>query len=247
MSATKTWKGPVTALVELPDSPVWEFGDVVTQTRSYKGLHSFCLQEAGQNLLKNTLGAGDFAGFKVVRTRVTRERGDVGKLEVVWASWTTEATGSALPEDEFAVIPENLSPRIEKHELFSSLDTEQLALVHDAVQGATEEARQEAWDELVAQGNVFATDLVEKLERGQESYYLCALRYVWVTHSWTLPTIDRGGYVQAPLGPLAGYFVSDIDWLREADDLQYQNGIYRWTRSWLGGPLGHWDLDLYAL
>jgi hypothetical protein len=36
-----------------------------------------------------------------------------------------------------------------------------------------------------------------------------------------------------------------LSWLRQADTLHLQRTWWRLTRSWIGGPVGHWDNELY--
>ena len=261
MAAEKTWKGTATTLVEVPDSPTYELGEKVLQVRSYVGLHSLCVSEAFRAYQKGTIGMGDQTGYSVQKSTVSRSRGDQGLLVVTWESNGVES-GQTLPPEEYSVTPENQNPRVERHAAFDALKGETVTFVDTrpgysgtktiplltAIQNAAfSQDSRTFWAEVIATADEATTalKLLGKLEGGLESYYLCALRYAWVTHSWACPTVDRGGYPQTPLGPLAGYFSADIDWLRESDDLQFQNGIYRLTQSWSGGPESEWDADLY--
>jgi hypothetical protein len=90
--------------------------------------------------------------------------------------------------------------------------------------------------------------LIEKLTKGQETYYLAGLKYTWTRHFYDPQAINRGGYIEQPGGPLAGYLPYDFDWLRNCDRQQPvgTGGVYKVTYSWVGGPSGHWDRDLYA-
>lgn len=45
----------------------------------------------------------------------------------------------------------------------------------------------------------------------------------------------------------AGANGDGIDWLRLCDTIQYQRTWFRLTKSWQGGPLGHWDQQLYTV
>jgi hypothetical protein len=236
--STPTYKN-LTALIEQPESGAVEYGDITILTKVYRGTYANCLADA---LSKGTAGSGATAGFQVQKSTVVRERGDIGKLTIVW-----EANGSGggdVPPDEVAVSPDNQSPRIERHPMFISLETiaDELALVEDASRSQDQTTRDAAYAKLSDLGK----KLVDKIRRGNETYYLAGLRYAWVTHYYTTPTMYRGGWIESPGGPLTGYFSGDIGWLREADDLQYSNGVWRLTRSWLGAPNMHWDAELYS-
>ena len=37
----------------------------------------------------------------------------------------------------------------------------------------------------------------------------------------------------------------DISWLRQADEQDFSRTWFAVTRSWIGSPVGHWDIDLY--
>ena len=239
MSATPTQKGAIGVLTEAADSPTIVRGVRTSITRTYVGIYSVC---AAATWYKGDAGSGAEAGFQVASCTITKERGNHGKVVVVWESGGS-GSGQPLPLDEVAISPSNQNPRTARHPLYSSLTAADLQNVEDAClkQSATERAA--AYAALGATGQ----QLVDKIRLGNESYYLAALRYSWATHSYSIPTTTRGGYTESISGtPLSGYFVAGISWLREADDLQYSNGIWRRTRSWLGAADGHWDADLYA-
>jgi hypothetical protein len=41
------------------------------------------------------------------------------------------------------------------------------------------------------------------------------------------------------------FYADGISWLREADDANFQRSRFAVTRTWIGGPLGHWEEKLY--
>ena len=240
--ATPTWKGPTDQLVEANNSPTYELSERVLKTRIYHGLFSYC-ESLLPDYSRGTIGTGSEAGYLVSRTTLAKLRGKIGQLSIQWEA-SSDSSGQSLPSDEVAVTPNNLNPRLETHPRFtvggSALTAANLANVETALRAQDESARATAYAALPSLGK----ELVDRIRRGNESYYLAALRYSWVTHSWTIPSSTRGGYVESPGGPLSSYFVAGISWLREADDLQYQNGIWRRTRTWLGGPNGYFDAAL---
>lgn len=247
MPSTPTHKN-LGSLIEASESPIYEIGETITQTRIYHATISVCLANI---VFKGTAGTGAQSGYQVQRCTVTSLGGSQGRLTLVWEA-NASGSGATLPPDEVAVQADNQSPRVERHPIFKPLEDQKvgavgseeyvLDLVENAVRAQTRTDRETALGKLAAVP--LALKLIKKLQRGQESYYAASLRTAWVTHSWDLPSISRGGFRDPVQGPLAGYFVSDIDWLREADDLQYSNGIWRWTRSWLGSP--EWDPDIYT-
>lgn len=245
MPSTPTYKN-LSALIEQPNSGAINYSDRKLITKIYKGLRADCEADA---LPKRTAGSDDLVGFVVAESNVVPERGGLATLSIVWESTTAEA-GTVLPPDEVAVQPDNQSPRTERAAMFRPLDTQTVGteavmdIVYNAVHAQNKEARDIELAKLA--GNFLANQLVHKIRQGNESFYLASLRYVWATHYFSVPIMTRGGFIDAPGGPLAGYFVSDIAWLRESDDLQESNGIWRLTRSWLGAPNGHWDADLYG-
>lgn len=234
------------SLIEQPESGALEIGGgKITRTRIYAAKLSVCESNV---VFEGAAGSGDESGYVVSRCSVTPLGSEQGQLTIVFEA-AGSGSGATLPPDEVSVQPDNQNPRVERHPIFKPLEGQTvsgesvLAIVQSAVLAQDSAARTSQTDKLDT--NPLAQKLVEKLLRGQESFYMATFRYSWATHSWSVPSISRGGFRQSPLGPLAGYFVSDIDWLREADDLQYNNGIWRWTRTWQGAPGATFDVDLY--
>ncbi len=236
--ATPTWKGPTDQLVEANNSPTYELSERVIKTRIYHGLYSYC-ESLLPDYSRGTIGTGSESGYLVSRTTLAKLRGNIGQMTIQWEA-SSDSSGQTLPSDEVAVIPDNLNPRLEAHPNYAVLDDVDMQNVENALRANTRQERLVTDAFLTAEG----LDLVTRIRRGNESFYLAAFRYSWVTHSWTIPSSTRGGFVESPGGPLASYFTGTISWLREADALQYQSGIWRRTRTWLGGPAGHFDPDL---
>jgi hypothetical protein len=239
--------GVNTVLVEQPDSPEFNYGEVPTCTRKYKGLHSLCKSSA---LYSGTLGTGDMDGWTVKSSKVTRAPRQIGLLEVQWQM--TGAIGSGggeggggelqLPQDEYGLQPFDINPKIERHSIYADFDEEQWAEVRAVVDGTISDDR----ERFVASLTPLQTALVEKLHRGQENYYLAGWTYSWSTHHWDVPTLSAGGFLETPGGPLAGYLGSGIHWLRQADSLEFNGTTNKRTMTWIGGPVGHWDTDFYT-
>src|SRR5262249_35867825 len=56
-----------------------------------------------------------------------------------------------------------------------------------------------------------AQELVDKLRKGEDSFYLAGFRVQWSQYYWYPPEIDPGGYIQDPVteGGLPYYFWSN--------------------------------------
>lgn len=228
----------LSALVESPESRRVEWTkDALVETRIYVAAY-----DVARAALKApfTAGTDDLEGFIIRSSVVEAVRPGLGRLVDVWVFGGDDADPETvpLPQDEVAVSATNQSPRLERHPRYVSLTSEQLALVENALRAQTN-ARNDAYEDL----NTLGKELVDKIRAGNESYYLATLRYSWAVHSYTVPNTTRGGFVESISGPLAGYFSGSISWLREADQLEYSNGIWRKTVSWLGADT--WDEDIY--
>lgn len=235
---TPTYKN-LDILIEQPESGRVESADSRTITKIYRAKYSVCVAAIK---FKGTLGSGSLLGYEIRSSSVERERGDLGRLTDVWSAGGDDADPETtpLPQDEVAITANNLSPRLERHLKYSSLTAAEFQKVDDAVRAPNASQR----DAIKATLSTLGRELVDKITKGNESYYLATLRYSWVTHSYTVPNSTRGGYIDTIAGsPLAGYFLGTISWLREADNLEYSNGIWRLTRSWIGADA--WDSDLY--
>jgi hypothetical protein len=112
----------------------------------------------------------------------------------------------------------------------------------------------------------FGNALVGKLANGEESYYIAGYRYSYDLYSYTEPTLSEGGIIANRLegdvlqypnsaqydlgGPLNAAVPDNQGWLRLADKVEpagVNGSMYRLTITWLGGPNGLWDPDLYTV
>lgn len=238
MASTPTHKN-LSSLVEQPDSGRIESAAQRRMTKTYIATRAVALAALKT---KGTLGSGDTSGYVLESSTYSPRKGDQALLTDVWVAGGDDADpeSTPLPPDEVGVSGTNQGPRIERHPRYVSLTAANLLLVDKAVKSPLADERAAAYADLSATGR----ELVDKIRKGNESYYLATLRYSWATHSFTIPSSTRGGYVDTISGPLASYFVGSISWLREADDLQLINGIWRLTSSWLGAD--SWDAQIYA-
>jgi hypothetical protein len=227
------------SLIEQPESRSRNWSkEGLTETRIY--VAEYAVAKAAQKP-PGTIGSGDLAGFVIRSSNIESIRGLAARLTDVWSYGGDDGDPEVnpLPADEVALQATNQSPKLERHPNYATLTGAQFDLVDLAIKAATDAERAAAYAALPTLGK----ELVDLIRAGNESYYLATLRYSWVTHSYSLPSSTRGGYVETVGGPLASYFIGTIAWLREADNLDYQNGIWRRTISWLGADA--WNADIY--
>ena len=229
----------LSSLIEQPESRRRENADAQVEVRVYVAEYDVC--KAAQKT-KNTAGSGDLAGYLIRSSVVEPIRGLGAKLIDTWVAGgeDSDPETNPLPADEVSVQATNQGPRLERNPRYVTLTPALLALVEDALRAQDKTQRDTAYAGLDTLGQ----ELVDKIRAGNESYYLATLRYSWVTHTYTVPNSTRGGYIEAIGGPLETYFTGTIAWLREADNLELQSGIWRLTSSWLGADA--WDADIYA-
>jgi hypothetical protein len=102
-----------------------------------------------------------------------------------------------------------------------------------------------------ADQQTMALNLLDKLRKGEETYYLAGFKYTWWYFSYTLPILSDGGIIETPSGPgvVATAFPADQSWLRLADNMipvGVNGSMFKITLTYLGGPQGHWDSDIYS-
>lgn len=233
-----TWKGPTDTLIEQANSPQVEAAERWTVTRTYKGLYTLCRSSI---VPRGTGGTGDEAGYICAKSTVTRERGNIGTLTVVWEA-TAATSGAQLPLPRFSCQPQRIARPLKYNVRYAALapdilDAIDKALEADSLQGNG------YYDKL--SGTERALELFNKRKRGQETYYLAGLKYTYTYASWTLPTLTLGGFLDTPDGPMEGLLPGTSTWLREADGVDGNGSYYEITCSWIGGPSGDWDTDLY--
>jgi hypothetical protein len=227
----------ISGLIETPQSGGWEIGAVRRRIQEYVGKLATCEAQAPW---RGSLGTGEYAGWLVDSVLITPDRGGMATMQIRYTAGM--GSGQELPADEWSVQSFEDNPRLERHQRYATLTSAQRADVQTAVQALTEEDRDAAYSGLAALGQ----ELVDKIRLGQESYYRPGRRYVWTSYSYSPPFAVDGGLIELPGGPGAAYLNNNYSWLRLADDLEYVNGTYRITSTWLGAPDGYWDKDIYT-
>lgn len=218
-------------------------------------------------LARGTFGTGYRSGWVVNQCTCANERGAIGTLTIEW-----EAGGAAavqpLPIGNFACESQELYPKIERNTFFDGIDPFTVNLAQNAILSHVDAngkpltprgwlATQITTTNGYAAGDIptqlaFASNLLNKLSRGEETFYLCGFRYWYEIFSYTMPTLSRGAVTGTPGGPLAGLLASNTSWLRLADCVETSGvpgSMVKITVTWLGGPvyggLGYWDPNLY--
>jgi len=99
-----------------------------------------------------------------------------------------------------------------------------------------------------AEQKAWGLKLYRWLMRGHETYYEAGIKYSWIWYSFSFPTLSKGGIIE-PF-PIGGPMMGDASqsWLRLADVPEpagVNGSVYKITSTWLGGPNGHWDWEVY--
>jgi hypothetical protein len=239
MATLASYRG--TDFVEMPDSPAYHFGEKPTLTRRWRGTYA--------QIIAQMPAIGSVDGSWTVRSvDPQKQPGDQGMVSVTYEGTGAGVGDNTLPADEADLQGSDMSPRLERHPRYAPITEAGMKLVRTAVDSPEQALADAALAEL--SGSALALELIEKLLRGQETYYLASYTYTWTSFSWTFPVATPAGKRQAPLGPYAAYLApltgAGWSWLRVADNV-YGTGMYRTTRVWMGAPGGHWDEDIYEL
>lgn len=260
------WRGPTNALVMAPTSPKLQYTDRVRATDIYMGAQSVCVANM---LARGTFGTGFRTGWVVNQCTVDTQRGTIGTLTYEWEAGGSSAT-QPLPIGTPSLKPQELYPKIERNGIFAGIDATTISIVYNALYLATNAQGQVlGGDQFLTakiinggpdgQGHytsgtaatqlALAQNLLSKMMIGEETYYLAGWRYTYEVYSYTAPTVGPGGIIGTPGGPYAGILPGNVSWLRLADDLDpagVHGSMYKLNVTWLGGPNGHWDSDIYS-
>ena len=249
---TPIWKG-TSGLIFQPESGKITLSDRATSQDIYKGPQAACY--AGL-LRRGTYGTGERLGLVVTSSVQENERGGIGKLTINWEAGGPSANAAFLPLPEFDSQVVELYPKIERNKYFNGIDRPTIGLAFSSVFGATTAARFSAYADLLKLSDPLLTlgkKLVLKLQLGEDSFYLAGMRYMYISYSFTPPALSMGGVIESP-SFVTTFSIRDgsgnpYSWLRLADFVQTSgvNGsAYKLTSTWLGGPLGYWDPDIYV-
>jgi hypothetical protein len=222
---TQQWIGSE-ALVEQPNSPAWDFGDAITATVTYKGPFSVCLANAPR---KGALGLGDYAGLVVTSAKVTKEKGGIGVLVIVYGGLPVGET--QVPSDLVSVQQRETNLRLALHPRYANLSISDRAACETFAQSWNKGDDWE-WEEFAwVLDDPQLTEYSELLARGVEAFMFRSPVYEWATHYIDEPWQDSGLYPEDPWGPVTAPL--GFEWLRMPDQLEWTGTFWKLTRRWI--------------
>jgi len=227
-------------LMEVPTSPMWERGDTTRATQVFRSA-SYALARASLPP-KGAYGTGDFAGMFIVSATVSKERGQVGVLTLVYEGPGLVLDEVVLPPDECEIDFAKDQQSIKELPLFSDLTDEDRWAIDVWVNSA--DFRTHEFFQYMESGANAALmgQLRERLLRGQEHKLIFPPVYRWTSYYLDEPYADGGGYIDFPNGPLTA--PSNYMYLRAGDQLSFNGTFYRVSRTWIGAPM--WDGVIYT-
>ena len=240
------WKGlPAGQLTVVPGSGGLKCAERITFTQVLGGRYADAVTYA----LNHPRGsewylslAGGFGGrFFVEDASVESAKGSKGTVTVNYVYL------GVVPPEEFALTPFEINPAIERNTFFNALTKPDLQKARSSFTAATSKG-QTSLDYVITgiANTTLVSKLIEKWMRGEENFYLFGYTFSHTIYFTSPPAATEGGFIQNPFGSFAGYTaLSGFSWLRKGDEVAWQNGLWKVTRTWLGGPSGNWDTDLY--
>ena len=239
------WKGlPPGALTETAESGRLRLAERITYAQQLAGRYADAFAFANSHPRGSiwTISVSGATGlFCVDDTSLDLQKGGKGVVTVNYLYL------GVTPPDEFALTPFEINPPIEKNPCFASLTKDDLDKARTAFNAATAAGQTTLTNAITSTtNNALTTSLINKWLRGEETYYLAGFKFQHTLQSFSAPEGFEGGVIQEPFGAFAGYVSgAGLEWLRQADELVWSNGIWKLTRTWIGAPSGHWDSDLY--
>lgn len=244
-SPTPIWKG-YSGLIEQPDSGGLKLSDRAVWSFSYRGTRAHAYAYAAAHT-RGTMGTVDGVSCFVEDCSISIDRGAVATVIVQWCRI------DILPPDEFSITPVEVNPPITKNSAFSALSANDLNLARGDFQRLSASGQSQYSGPIEAASNKeLIRKLVQKWLKGAETYYLAGVRYQWVKYYASLSGVSLrlGGYRLGPADEYPGSapglaLLPSGGWLRQCDEVVWNNGIYKLVRTWIWGPSGYWDTDLY--
>jgi len=241
------WKGlPVGTLTYLPDSGQMKLAERITVQQKFAGRYNDCLLFAVAHP-RGSIWTITFNGapnlFQVEDCDLDAQKGGKGFVTVNYLFL------GLTPPDEFSLTPFEINPPIERNAFFATLSEDDLNLARGLLKPSSDQALISIMNAVNASANkTLIQSLANKWLKGEETYYLAGFKFQHTIYSFTAPNGDAGGYIQAPFGAFAGYIGAglNVSWLRQSDEVVWANGLWKLTRTWIGGPPGQWDPDLYS-
>ena len=241
------WRGSKD-LAESPESPDWDFqSDKTVCVRTFYGPYDLCLARKPVNgqIMHDF---GDDSGLLVSNVKIKRQRGGKGEMRVTLeeAIAATEEASTVQPP-KYEVENVSVDRKIESHDRYAELDADDHALIQQALDAQTKEARG-----IILTDDDFSNlmfELYEKKRKGIDSYtiYVPVLRRTRIYSSAHKP--DPCGLRLTKL-----QLPSDIEaiapdgyvWMKTADRGNHSGrfGKHERCEEWSG--FDSIDEDLYA-
>lgn len=129
--------------------------------------------------------------------------------------------------------------------------------------------------QLITDSSVLAAalELLGKVQQGFDTFFLYGFRVTWSTYFYLPQEMSPGGFIEDPVvdANLPAYFWSSdqsgdedtniftelaaqlspvlygdgLSWLNLADTQTYERTWFKLTSTWIGGPSGQWDSQIY--
>lgn len=274
---------------ELPNSPSIERGEQATIVHQFR-----TDPDNARNIIFGLSRGALFTDSQGDITRCLTVTYQYEKGDVVLITITSEGVSFDAPPDEFEVDEVEFNPSLFLHPRYSMVvnysdnsasgtpflvtGPQIIGWVNSAVDLPAVSSQQEQFGQLnstnITNTTVLALakELVTKLKRGEDTFYLAGFRVTWSQYFFLPPLMCTGGFIESPVqGGLPFYFWSanggpdglnilealaavqnpnlygqGLSWLRQCDHLTYQRTWFKQTHTWIGGPAGQWDTQLYS-
>lgn len=240
------WSAKAGALTTPPliEGETLQLGDRITWTEIRKGRYAevmaYALARPRGTTATFAVEGDTEKAWIVEEATVTKEKPGLGVLTITWSRL------AGPPPSTYSMVPFEITPQLARHPQFSSLPAEDIDAVEQYVRIPDIRLTTSMASTINQRSNkMLMWRLIDKRRRGQETYYLAGLKYLLTWYSYTAPSLTLGGFRQTPTHPTGGTWPAGMSWLRIADESSYDNGIFKTTNAWLGGPGGFWDTDIY--
>lgn len=183
---------------------------------------------------------GVAADWVVEEATVTKQERGRATCTITWGLLATP------PPASFAIVPFEITPALARHAMFSSLTEADVDQVEAYVRASDTWMQGQLAKAINTRTNAnLIWRLIQKRRRGQETWYVAGLKYLYTYYLFVAPSVTIGGYRETPVHPTLGSWPAGMSWLRASDEWAYENGLHKVTKTWLGGPSGFWDADIY--
>lgn len=187
--------------------------------------------------LRPTIGSAhpDFSTFQAVHVLITREEGNVGRIETTYEGPNVGPGGAPnIPAPTYSLESSVSAEPVELNPRYEDVTDDELRRIREALK-----------DDTAPTGlSPLATELYQKKLYGQDSYLRPAAVFVVSYQSRTAPNPDRVGKIASPPGPNPTLGEGQ-NWLYAALTWEARGGLYSVQERYQASGPGGWDPDLY--